>query len=112
MLYNFIYFNMIIIIWRVLKGIILIFILIGFIYEVDFFDYWVFYWKKRVEGEKYMIRLLEGNYRKMEKIIWILFIFDKWMIKKEFVKWIGSLEFIFVRYIEEIKICWGMDIMI
>ncbi|HFJ6588881.1 TPA: hypothetical protein ACGVI9_000309 [Enterococcus faecium] len=30
-----------------------------------------------------MIRLLERNYRKMEKIIRILSISDKWMTKKE-----------------------------
>ncbi|HAR0141666.1 TPA: M protein trans-acting positive regulator, partial [Enterococcus faecium] len=30
-----------------------------------------------------MIRLLELNYRKMEKIIRILSISDKWMTKKE-----------------------------
>lgn len=59
-----------------------------------------------------MIRLLEGNYRKMEKIIRILSISDKWMTKKELAKRIGSSESTFVRYIEEIKIRWGTDITI
>lgn len=59
-----------------------------------------------------MIRLLEGNYRKMEKIIRILSISDKWMTKKELAKRIGSSESTFVRYIEEIKIRWGTDIAI
>ena len=59
-----------------------------------------------------MIRLLEGNYRKMEKIIRILSISDKWMTKKELAKRIGSSESTFVRYIEEIKIRWGTDVTI
>ncbi|AON60947.1 TPA: hypothetical protein ACGVYF_000428 [Enterococcus faecium] len=45
-----------------------------------------------------MIRLLERNYRKMEKIIRILSISDKWMTKKELAKRIGSSESTFVRY--------------
>lgn len=59
-----------------------------------------------------MIRLLESNYRKMEKIIRILSISDKWMTKKELAKRIGSSESTFVRYIEEIKIRWGTDVTI
>lgn len=59
-----------------------------------------------------MIRLLECNYRKMEKIIRILSISDKWMTKKELAKRIGSSESTFVRYIEEIKIRWGTDVTI
>lgn len=59
-----------------------------------------------------MIRFLEKNYWKMEEIICVLFIFDKWMIKKEFVKYIGSFEFIFICYIEEIKQCWGESLII
>lgn len=59
-----------------------------------------------------MIRLLERNYRKMEKIIRILSISDKWMTKKELAKRIGSSESTFVRYIEEIKIRWGTDVTI
>lgn len=59
-----------------------------------------------------MIRLLELNYRKMEKIIRILSISDKWMTKKELAKRIGSSESTFVRYIEEIKIRWGTDVTI
>lgn len=59
-----------------------------------------------------MIRLLEWNYRKMEKIIRILSISDKWMTKKELAKRIGSSESTFVRYIEEIKIRWGTDVTI
>ena len=58
-----------------------------------------------------MIRLLEGNYRKMEKIIRILSISDKWMTKRT-CQTIGSSESTFVRYIEEIKIRWGTDVTI
>ncbi|ASZ07536.1 hypothetical protein K5E_02330 [Enterococcus thailandicus] len=54
-----------------------------------------------------MIRLLEDNYRKMEEIIRILSISDKWMTKKELAKYIGSSESTFIRYIEEIKQRWG-----
>ena len=68
--------------------------------------------RKGLREKKHMIRLLEGNYRKMEKIIRILSISDKWMTKKELAKRIGSSESTFVRYIEEIKIRWGTDITI
>lgn len=61
-------------------------------------------------GGKNMIRLLEDNYRKMEEIIRILSISDKWMTKKELAKYIGSSESTFIRYIEEIKQRWGISI--
>ena len=54
-----------------------------------------------------MIRFLEKNYRKMEEIIRVLSISDKWMTKKELAKYIGSSESTFIRYIEEIKQRWG-----
>ena len=50
-----------------------------------------------------MIRFLEKNYRKMEEIIRVLSISDKWMTKKELARHIGSSESTFIRYIEEIK---------
>ena len=50
-----------------------------------------------------MIRFLEKNYRKMEEIIRVLSISDKWMTKKELAKYIGSSESTFIRYIEEIN---------
>ena len=54
-----------------------------------------------------MIRFLEKNYRKMEEIIRVLSISDKWMTKKELARHIGSSESTFIRYIEEIKQRWG-----
>ena len=59
-----------------------------------------------------MIRFLEKNYRKMEEIIRVLSISDKWMTKKELAKYIGSSESTFIRYIEEIKQRWGESLTI
>ena len=59
-----------------------------------------------------MIRLLEENYRKMEQIIQVLSVSDKWMTKKELAKEIGSSESTFIRYMEDIKIRWGTKIPI